>query len=190
MDERIYYHGSDGHIKQLGDQELQHYKYIKKIGNRYFYTPEALRAYYADQKKVATVEYGKDRMIDKANQAKRGATIRKDYAIGNDSREAYERNKKINKAIYDAQGQYRKVKKNVKPVAKTAKRAVTPIKTPKDRIDNILSKNGNSSISDFKKKKRKNMTKMTASQKAYARSKRMGNTQRRVSNQQFKVRGA
>ena len=81
MDERIYYHGSDGHIKQLGDQELQHYKYIKKIGNRYFYTPEALRAYYADQKKVATVEYSKDRMMDKANQAKRGVTIRKDYAI-------------------------------------------------------------------------------------------------------------
>ena len=56
MDKQIYYHGSDGHIKQLGDQELQHWKYIKKIGNRYFYTPEELRAYYAEAKDSANRE--------------------------------------------------------------------------------------------------------------------------------------
>lgn len=53
----VYYQGSDGHIKSLGDNELQHFKYIKKIGNRYFYTPEELKAYYADeQKKVRREE--------------------------------------------------------------------------------------------------------------------------------------
>lgn len=52
----VYYQGSDGHIKSLGDNELQHFKYIKKIGNRYFYTPEELRAYYAESKDKANRE--------------------------------------------------------------------------------------------------------------------------------------
>lgn len=56
MKTQIYYHGSDGHVKQLGDQELQHWKYIKKIGNRYFYTPEELKAYYAEAQDSANRE--------------------------------------------------------------------------------------------------------------------------------------
>lgn len=53
----VYYQGSDGCIKTLGDTELAHFKYIKKIGNRYFYTPDELKAYYADeQKKVRREE--------------------------------------------------------------------------------------------------------------------------------------
>lgn len=52
----VYYQGSDGHIKSLGDNELQHFKYIKKIGNRYFYTPEELRAYYAEAKNASNRE--------------------------------------------------------------------------------------------------------------------------------------
>lgn len=47
----IYYQASDGHIKTLGDNELQHWKYIKKIpagsGYRYFYSMDEWRAYLA-----------------------------------------------------------------------------------------------------------------------------------------------
>lgn len=35
--------------ESFSDEKLQHWKYIKKIGNRYFYTWEELRAYYNDQ---------------------------------------------------------------------------------------------------------------------------------------------
>lgn len=142
MDTQIYYHGSDGHIKQLGDQELQHWKYIKKIGNHYFYSMEALQAYYKHQQRMANAEYTKDRMGDKANQLQRGAQITRDYATGRDTQEQYQRNKKINKAVYDAQGVYRKTKKTVKPVAKTAKRAVTPVdpkKAAKKKVEQILN---------------------------------------------------
>lgn len=188
MNTTIYYHGSDGHIKQLGDQELQHYKYIKKIGDRYFYTPEALRAYYADQKKIATAEYAAGRTADKANQLKRGATIRKDYATGQDTREQYERNKKINRAIYDVQGKYRSAKRAVKPVTNTAKRAVTPIKTPKERAMAFLEKNGANTSSQMKKKKK--MRKMNRSEAAYAKYRRTHMSQKRASDYQSKVRGA
>lgn len=51
----IQYYADDGSIKNLGDNELQHWKYIKKIktgsGWRYFYTPEEVQAYYEEQKK-------------------------------------------------------------------------------------------------------------------------------------------
>ena len=187
MDTLIYYHGSDGHIKQLGDQELQHYKYIKKIGNRYFYTQEALRAYYNDQKKVATADYAKERAADKAGQMQREATIRKDYALGRDSKEQYERNKKINRAIYDVQGKYRSAKRTVKPVTNTAKRAVTPIKTPKERAMDFLNKNGANTASQLKKKKKK---RMTSSEAAYAKYRRTHMSQKNMSGYQSKVRGA
>ena len=183
----IYYQGSEGHIKVLGDNELQHFKYIKKIGNRYFYTPEALRAYYEDQKKVAAGEYAKDRTIDKGNQLKREATIRKDYVSGKDTRKQYERNKKINKAIYDAQGKYRSAKRTVKPIAKTAKRSVTPVKTPKERAMEFLNKNGSSTTSQVRKKKKKKNNSEAA--KAYERYKKSQSTQKRVSDYQSRVRG-
>lgn len=186
MKTQIYYHGSDGHIKQLGDQELQHWKYIKKIGNRYFYTTEALQAYYNDQKNVATAEYLKDRTGDKANQLKREAVITKDYASGRDTKEQYERNKKLNRAIYDAQGKYRSVKRTVKPVAKTAKRAVTPIKTPKERAMDFLNKNGSNKPSQMRKKKKK----MSESAKAYERYKRTRSPQKNMSRYQSRVRGS
>lgn len=48
----IYYQASDGHVKKLGDNELQHWKYIKKIpvgkGFRYFYSWDEYRAFLAD----------------------------------------------------------------------------------------------------------------------------------------------
>lgn len=181
----VYYQGSEGHIKVLGDNELQHFKYIKKIGNRYFYTPEALRAYYNDQKKVATAEYAKDRTVDKANQLKRGAAITKDYASGRDTKEQYERNKQLNRAIYDAQGKYRSVKRTVKPVAKTAKRAVTSVRTPKERAMDFLNKNGLNTPSQMRKKK-----KMSESAKAYERYKRTRSPQKSMSRYQSRVRGS
>lgn len=77
MDKQIYYHGSDGHIKQLGDQELQHWKYIKKIGNRYFYTPEELRAYYAEAKTSANREAAFDQRTAQ-NERRFRDDVRKD----------------------------------------------------------------------------------------------------------------
>lgn len=53
----IQYYAADGTVKNLGDDELQHWKYIKKIktgsGWRYFYTPEELRQFYNEGKKKA-----------------------------------------------------------------------------------------------------------------------------------------
>lgn len=57
----VAYKAQDGCVRILGDNELQHWKYIKKIGNRYFYTQEALEAYYHDQQKVANAEYAIDK---------------------------------------------------------------------------------------------------------------------------------
>ena len=51
----IQYYADDGTVKNLGDNELQHWKYIKKIktgsGWRYFYSPEELRQFYNEGKK-------------------------------------------------------------------------------------------------------------------------------------------
>lgn len=51
----IKYYAADGTIKSLGDNELAHYKYIKKIktgnGYRYFYSQEELRAYLDEKSK-------------------------------------------------------------------------------------------------------------------------------------------
>ena len=45
----VFYYAADGTIKSLGDDELAHYKYIRKIntgnGYRYFYSQDELRAY-------------------------------------------------------------------------------------------------------------------------------------------------
>lgn len=53
----IQYYATDGTVKNLGDDELQHWKYIKKIktgsGWRYFYSPEELRQFYNEGKKKA-----------------------------------------------------------------------------------------------------------------------------------------
>lgn len=147
MNNMTYYQGSDGHVKVLGDNELQHWKYIKKIGNQYFYSMEALQAYYRHQQRMANAEYAADRTKDKANQMKRAATIRSDYESNkrngfSDAKKQYEVSKKLNKAVYDTQGTYRKAKKTVKPMAKTAKRAVTPIDPKREaqrKIDKILN---------------------------------------------------
>lgn len=164
----IYYQGSDGCLRTLGDNELMHYKYIKKIGNRYFYTTEALQAYYKDQQKVSNVEYAKDRAVDTKNATKRDLMIKRDYAIGKDSKEDYERNKKINKAIYDTQGKYRSVKKTVKPVINTAKKAVTPVDPKKAKIDEWI----NGGKKPKKKKIPMARKKNTDAQAAYKRYKK------------------
>ncbi len=56
----IEYFGEDGRIKSLGDNELSHFKYIKKIktgsGWRYFYTPEEIKAYYQASKAVSNIK--------------------------------------------------------------------------------------------------------------------------------------
>ena len=160
MNNTIYYQGADGHTKILGDNELAHYKYIKKIGNRYFYTQEALQAYYKDQKRVANVEYAKDRAGDRIDKARRNAELYKEYQSGAKKNseymtKEYAKHKARSDALYEAQGTYRKAKKTVKPVVKTAKRAVTPIKTPKERAMDFLDRNGTKTTDQIKKKKKK-----------------------------------
>ena len=60
----IKYYAADGTIKSLGDNELAHYKYIKKIksgsGWRYFYTPEEIRAYYKEAKIETKTKYDRE----------------------------------------------------------------------------------------------------------------------------------
>ena len=147
MNNLTYYQGSDGHVKVLGDNELQHWKYIKKIGNQYFYSMEALQAYYHHQQRMANAEYAVDRTKDKANQVKRDAQLYNDYRTGvkrnsSEMKRQYDNQKRLSKAVYDTQGAYRKAKKTVKPMAKTAKRAVTPIDPKREaqrKIDKILN---------------------------------------------------
>lgn len=91
---------------------LGHFKYIKKIGNRYFYTPEELRAYYNADKKAA-------------NLSRIQANARVDARVklaeihpGMDSE---------NKAAYRMVGKglktYNNIKAEVQPVVRTAKLA-------------------------------------------------------------------
>lgn len=71
----IFYQGSDGCIKMLGDNELQHFKYIKKIGNRYFYTPEEIRAYYESAKAVSDTQYAVQKNINDSQRNRRDARL-------------------------------------------------------------------------------------------------------------------
>lgn len=185
----ILYYGADGCIHQLGDNELAHYKYIKKIkiGNtyRYFYTMDALEAYYNDRKKVAEAEYLIDRGKDKKDQLKRSASIKKDYVNdrwnGKSKEEAkkkHDRSEALNNAIYETQGGYRKVKKTVKPVAETAKLAVTPMKSPKESVIKFMDKKITTPISDIKKKsndyaKTVSSNNLKSAKKAYKKSKKI-----------------
>lgn len=197
MMNNIYYQGADGHTKVLGDDELAHYKYIKKIGNRYFYTTEALQAYYRDQKMVANAEYAKDRTGDRIDKARRNAELYREYQGGIKKNspymtKEYEKHKARSDALYEAQGTYRKAKKTVKPIAKTAKRAVTPIKTPKERAMDFLNKHSDTKPKEAKRKKKK-ITRDTVrrtSKEGYRNYKRSGSNSKRVSSYQSKVRGA
>lgn len=99
----IQYYADDGTIKNLGDDELQHWKYIKKIktgsGWRYFYSPEELRQFYNEgKKKVDSIprlqKHGdKYYIADKKTQKK----IEKSGAGGNDyyvDKKAYKKRSK------------------------------------------------------------------------------------------------
>lgn len=167
----IVYRGDDGHVQSLGEtSELRHWKYIKKIGNRYFYTTEALEAYYRDQKKVADAEYVKDTYKSQYERQKRDAQQSREYKqsvrnvkdpnrswvtvtsdnegnykshkttraerqqILKDYQKDYKKKQRMNRFLDKTQDRYLSARRVVKPVAKTAKRAVTPVESPEQRI--------------------------------------------------------
>ena len=189
MSTYLFYEGADGCIRQLGDNELAHYKYLKKIkiGNttRYFYTQEALQAYYNDRKKVADAEYLVGRGVDKKEHVKNNLMIKGDYVNniknGKDpgaARRKYQLANNVNDAIYNVKGDYRAVKRGVKPVAETAKMAVTPIKDPKERALKFIDKkvDVDKPVSDLKKTVKKiNNNNKKASKKAYKKYKKNPN---------------
>ena len=174
MNNLTYYQGSDGHVKVLGDNELQHWKYIKKIGNQYFYSMEALQAYYHHQQRMANAEYKIDQHRATRERSERDK-FRRD--VHNDLRknaenttvmyrnnrgdlkfrdqtkaekkvarkqedDRYRREQRMNKIADTASDAAMQAKRVAKPVAKTAKRAVTPIdpkKAAQKKIDKILN---------------------------------------------------
>lgn len=79
----IYYRDSRGKIRTLGDDELMHWKYIKKIkvgsGFRYFYDQDELRAFYDKgkddvQKNVRKVTNKRDRFKSRFTKESKKAT--------------------------------------------------------------------------------------------------------------------
>lgn len=165
----IVYRGDDGYVRSLGDS-LQHWKYIKKIGNRYFYTQEALAAYYRDQKKVADTEYAKDTYKSQYERNKRNVQQAKEYRqnvknvkdpnriwvsvqsdgkgnysshntsraerqqILKDYQKDYKKRQRMNRFLDRTQDHYLSARRAIKPIVNTAKRAVTPVETPEQRI--------------------------------------------------------
>lgn len=144
MNKPIYYQGADGHTKVLGENELQHWKYIKKIGNRYFYTPEELRAYYAESKTASNREAAFNRNKANAERASRDAfnnQARRDLKEGAKNTVYIDRDKKGNLKFRDATKD--EVKKEQKKIDKRYDR--------RDKVDKLIDRLSDTKINAKKK---------------------------------------
>lgn len=159
----VQYIGQDGAVHQLGDtpeNSLCHWKYIKKIqtpaGTRYFYTMEALQAYYNDQRKVEDARFVKDAVIADRQRQERDARLRSEYEhdkLMTDGKHAiwlgteqqrketlksyqknYQKRQRMNRFLDKLQDRYLMARRVVNPAVKTAKRAVTPVDTPDRKL--------------------------------------------------------
>ena len=86
----IQYYADDGTVKNLGDNELQHWKYIKKIktgsGWRYFYSQDEIDAFKKEARD--TWRYAKPQ---------KPSTMRK--KVNNDAIKEYEKHRSINNKL-------------------------------------------------------------------------------------------
>ena len=148
MSDRIYYQGADGHTKVLGDNELMHFKYIKKIGKRYFYTPEELKAYYEDQQASARREaaFGGNAEDFKRQEARKA---RDDYR--NERRDAEKKVSDDTGIIYRDKNDRLRVRDKTKK-EKTADRKKIDKKYKREaRVDRLIDKLSDSKSSAERK---------------------------------------
>lgn len=121
----IFYQGSDGNINVLGDDELMHFKYIKKVktgsGYRYLYTPAEVAAY--NREIGANIN-----AINPSNVNKN--TLKEKYKnLKSVSQKEVKKNQnKVNKGKSIAEKKLKKAKKTIKSEAAGAKRAKSIVK--------------------------------------------------------------